>query len=197
MRFGWVLLSKEAGFSATLKICCLSWSLQFRYHKHFHWVLRPARLFTPVCLSVLKIITLVPMSKFSKLLLPCTLRPKYRGPALVVFVTRRRLTAEARIRSHSGTCAVFDIGLRFLWTLWSPLSLSFYKYSFLMVFCLSLMLYTASKWRWNRGSLFPCVYNCIDNFFLKKWRLLKGGGAVGRSLQIRLSLLWATYFHVV
>jgi len=100
----------------------------------FHWVLRPARLFTPVCRFRYKIITHVPMSKFSKSLLPCTLTPKCRGRVVVVFVTRRGLTAEARGRSHSGTCDVFDIGLRFLWTLRSPLSLSFHQYSFPVFF---------------------------------------------------------------
>jgi hypothetical protein len=60
-------------------------------------------------------------------------------------------------------------------------------------FHLLLTLYNASKWSWNRGILFPCVYNCIDIFFCES----EGPWGGGTSLQIRLSLPWATYFHVV
>lgn len=174
--------------------CCLSWSLiSLPYSQQPPTDSCALRICLPqFVVSVLKIITHLPMSKFSKLLLPCTLTLKCRGRAVVIFVSRRDLTVETRVRSHSCTCGAYDTGLCFLWALRSPLSLSFHQYSFLS-FYLSLTLYSASKWSWNRGMFFPCVYNCIDIFFLQKWRPLKGG----KSFQIKLSLPWATYFHVV
>ena len=132
------------------------------------------------------------MSKFSKLLPPCTLTLKCRGRAVVVFLSRQGLTAEGRVRSHSSTCGF--LVLRYVFSGAFGLHSLYHSFSIpFSFFYLSLVLYSVSKLSWSRGMLYPCVYNCIDIFFCKS----EGPWREGKHFQIRLSLPWATYFHAV